>query len=69
MNLSTPIRAAVIGLGRAGWNIHVRTMKEREDFDVVAVADPDPDRQQQAKEETGAQPFDDLGFPTKGLRC
>ena len=60
MNSSTPIRAAVIGLGRAGWNIHVRTMQERDDFDVVAVADPDPGRQQQAQEETGAQPFDDL---------
>ena len=60
MNSSTPIRAAVIGLGRAGWNIHVRTMQERDDFEVVAVADPDPDRQQQAQEESGAQPFDDL---------
>ena len=60
MNSSTPIRAAVIGLGRAGWNIHVRTMLARADFDVIAVADPDPDRQQQAKEEAAAQPFDDL---------
>ena len=60
MNPPAPIRAAVIGLGRAGWNIHVRTMQEREDFDVVGVADPDPDRQQQAQEETGAQTFDDL---------
>ena len=66
MNSSTPIRAAVIGLGRAGWNIHVRTMQEREDFDVVAVADPDPDRQQQAKEEAAAQPFDDLDSLLKG---
>ena len=66
MNPSTPIRAAVIGLGRAGWNIHVRTMREREDFDVVAVADPDSDRQQQAKEEAGAHPFDDLASLLKG---
>ncbi|MCE2395315.1 Gfo/Idh/MocA family oxidoreductase [Candidatus Poribacteria bacterium] len=60
MTPPTPIRAAVIGLGRAGWNIHVRTMQERKDFDVVAVADPDPDRQRQAQKETGAQPFNDL---------
>ena len=66
MNPPTPIRAAVIGLGRAGWNIHVRTMQEREDFDVVAVADPDPDRQQQAAEEAAAQPFDDLDSLLKG---
>ena len=69
MNSSAPIQVAVIGLGRAGWNIHVRAMQERDDFDVVAVADPDPDRQQQAQEETSAQPFDDFRFPTKGLRC
>ena len=66
MTLPTPIRAAVIGLGRAGWNIHVRTMQEREDFDVVAVADPDPDRQRQAQKEAGAQPFDDLDSLLKG---
>jgi len=36
MNPSTPIRAAVIGLGRAGWNIHVHTMREREDFGAIA---------------------------------
>ena len=69
MNPPTPIRAAVIGLGRAGWNIHVRTMQGREDFDVVAVADPDPDRQKQAKEETDAQPFDDLDSLLKGCNA
>ena len=66
MTPPTPIRAAVIGLGRAGWNIHVRTMQEREDFDVVAVADPDPDRQRQAQKEAGAQPFNDLDSLLKG---
>ena len=66
MNSSAPIRAAVIGLGRAGWNIHVRTMQERDDFEVVAVADPDLDRQQQAQEEAAAQPFDDLDSLLKG---
>ena len=66
MTPPTPIRAAVIGLGRAGWNIHVRTMQERKDFDVVAVADPDPDRQRQAQKEAGAQPFNDLDSLLKG---
>jgi len=60
MNSSKPIGAAVIGLGRAGWNIHVRTMSNREDFQVVAVADPNKERQQQAKEELGAEAFDDI---------
>ena len=66
MTPPTPIRAAVIGLGRAGWNIHVRTMQEHEDFDVVAVADPDPDRQRQAQKEAGVQPFNDLDSLLKG---
>ena len=66
MNPPTPIRAAVIGLGRAGWNIHVRTMQERVDFNVIAVADPDEDRQRQAKEEAAVQPFDDLSSLLKG---
>ncbi len=60
MSQSKPIRAAVIGLGRAGWNIHVRAMRDREDFQVIAVADPNKERQQQAKEELGAQAFDDI---------
>jgi len=60
MNQSTPIRAGVIGLGRAGWNIHVNTMRNREDFQVVAIADPNKERQQQAKEELGAEAFDDI---------
>ena len=69
MTPPTPIRAAVIGLGRAGWNIHVRTMQARDDFDVVAVADPDPDRQQQAQEETDAQPFNNLASLLKGCEA
>ncbi|MBC8233766.1 Gfo/Idh/MocA family oxidoreductase [bacterium] len=60
MNQSTPIRAGVIGLGRAGWNIHVNTMRNREDFQVVAIADPNKERQQQAKEELDAEAFDDI---------
>ena len=60
MNQSTPIHAGVIGLGRAGWNIHVNTMKNREDFQVVAVADPNKERQQQAKAELSAEAFDDI---------
>jgi len=66
MNQSTPIRAAVIGLGRAGWNIHANAMRNREDFQVVAVADPNEERQQQAKEELGAEAFDDISSLLKG---
>lgn len=60
MDQSQPIRAAVVGLGRAGWNIHVRAMMNRDDFQVVAVADPSKERQEQAREELGATPFEDI---------
>ena len=66
MDQSAPVRTAVIGLGRAGWNFHVRTIHSREDFQVVAVADPDKARQQQAVEELGVAAFDDLTSLLKG---
>lgn len=56
-----PITAAVIGLGRSGWGIHVDQMRKRSDFKVVAVADPLKERQEQAKTELGCQAFNDIG--------
>ncbi|HTL51454.1 MAG TPA: Gfo/Idh/MocA family oxidoreductase, partial [Planctomycetota bacterium] len=56
-----PITAAVIGLGRSGWDIHVAQMRNRPDFKIVAVADPLKDRQEQAKKELGCQAFDSIG--------
>ena len=58
--MAEPIKAGVVGLGRAGWGIHVRQMRERDDFKVVAVADTNEERRQQAKDELGADTFEDL---------
>jgi predicted dehydrogenase len=58
--MAEPIKAGVVGLGRAGWGIHVRQMRERDDFKVVAVADPNEERRQQANDELGAEGFPDL---------
>ena len=50
-----PIRVAVAGLGRSGWNIHIKTLMTMPDrFSVTAVADPDPARRAEA---------------TRSLRC
>lgn len=64
--MSEPIKAGVVGLGRAGWGIHIRQMRERDDFKVVAVADPNEERRQQAKDELGADTFEDLTAMLKG---
>lgn len=42
------IKVAVIGLGRAGWSIHVEALKDRDDFRIVDVADPNEERKAEA---------------------
>ena len=48
---SEPVRYGVLGLGRAGWSIHIRQLRDREDAVVAAVADPVEQRRQEAKDE------------------
>jgi predicted dehydrogenase len=44
-----PVRVGVIGLGRSGWDIHVRHLsKLPQHYQIVAVADPDGQRRQEA---------------------
>lgn len=51
-----PIRLAIAGLGRSGWNIHARTVRELPDlFRVTAAMDPDAERRAQATAELGAR--------------
>lgn len=47
------IAVAIIGLGRAGWSIHVEALKDREDFTIVDVADPSEERRAEAASELG----------------
>ena len=45
-----PIRMGIAGLGRSGWNIHVRTLREFPDqYRVEAVVDVDPSRRREAR--------------------
>jgi scyllo-inositol 2-dehydrogenase (NADP+) len=60
MNIE-PIRYGVVGLGRAGWNIHVKQLRGREDARIVAAVDPLPERRQQAADEFGCRTYDSLG--------
>jgi len=44
----TAIPVAIVGLGRAGWSIHVAELQTRRDFRIVDVADPDATRRAEA---------------------
>src|SRR5471030_1287973 len=52
-----PIRTAVVGLGRAGWSIHVEGLKDRSDFKIVACIDPEPERRKEAESVLGCRTF------------
>jgi predicted dehydrogenase len=44
-----PIKVAIAGLGRAGWNIHAMTIQKRPDFQLVAAIDSAPERRSEAE--------------------
>ena len=48
-----PIAIAIVGLGRAGWSIHVEAVRNRTNFQIVDVADPNDDRREEAASELG----------------
>lgn len=52
-----PIRTGVLGLGRAGWDIHVRAIRNDTRYRIVAVTDNLPDRLAQAQDELGCETF------------
>lgn len=54
------VRYAVAGLGRAGWDIHINQLRNREDARIVAVVDADETRCAQARNELGCRTCHDL---------
>ena len=58
--MSEPIRYAVVGLGRAGWNIHVHQLRGRADAKIVAVVDPVEERREQAAAEFNCKTYTSL---------
>ena len=57
---SGPIRAAIVGLGRAGWNLHLQPMHTHDGFEIVGVVDPLAERCREAAELTGCQVYRSL---------
>lgn len=55
-----PIRYGIVGLGRAGWEIHAGELRKRSDARIVAVADTLADRRQQAAQEFGCAEYPSL---------
>lgn len=55
-----PVRYGVVGLGRAGWEIHVKALRDREDAKIVAVVDPLEARRSEAAAEFGCQTYTQL---------
>lgn len=60
MSTANPIKVGVIGLGRAGWNIHVARLRNDQRFKIAAVTDLQEERRKEAHEEFGCQTFTDV---------
>ena len=50
-----PIRMAVVGLGRAGWDIHIAAIRNRKDFILTDVVDIEQSRLDEARAEFGCR--------------
>jgi len=57
--MARAIKAAVVGLGRSGYSIHVRRMKDDERFRVTAIADWLPERAAEVADEVGCAVYPD----------
>ncbi|MCE9589415.1 MAG: Gfo/Idh/MocA family oxidoreductase [Planctomycetes bacterium] len=55
-----PVRYGVVGLGRAGWDIHVAALRGRADAKIVAIADPLEARRNEAATEFGCKTYTDI---------
>lgn len=54
---AAPITVGIIGLGRAGWNLHMEPMLQMPGFKIVAVADPIEERCREAAKLAGCKMF------------
>ena len=64
MNTTERIRTAIVGLGRAGWDIHALTLEQLPElFRIATVVDRDPARREEASQKFGCHTtdnFDDI---------
>lgn len=64
-----PLKVGVIGLGRAGWHIHILRLRDDKRFWVSAVNDTQEERLLQAQAELGSQTFSDYADFLKNANC
>ena len=55
------IRVGVVGLGRSGWDIHVRVLQNHSRYQIVAVCDPLTDRLDEAELKLGCVGYNEYG--------
>ena len=56
--MSNPIKIGLVGLGRAGWGMHLNELKNKKDqFEVAAVCDILPERTAMAQERLGCRTY------------
>ena len=55
-----PIKTVIIGLGRAGWDIHWKMLKDHRGFQVVAAVEPVAARRHEAEDAIGCRTFSSL---------
>ncbi len=53
------LRTAVIGLGRAGWQMHIPEILRHEGFELIAVVDPLSERTEEARKEFNVKGYSD----------
>lgn len=64
-----PIKMGVVGLGRAGWNIHVNRMRDDQRFIISDVCDWDENRLKEAKELFDCNTFENFEDFLKNAEC
>lgn len=58
--IDTPITVGVVGLGRAGWGLHLEPIRKLSGFQIVSVADPLAERRDEAATLTGCDTFSSI---------
>lgn len=61
LKMSQPIKLGIVGLGRAGWGMHVSELSKKEDkFQIVACCDIIPARVEKTVERCGCRGYDNV---------
>jgi len=55
--MKMPIRIGVVGLGRAGWSLHVKPLAKNPQYTLVSVADPIAERRHEAETAFGVAAY------------